>query len=107
MAVRALGGWLPAILGEGAAQGHGIVDEYLAAVAPWGFAPEDLSATIRIFQGTADTLVPEAWGRMLAGRIPGAALTLYPGEGHFIALTRRDEVLRWLASQSRPAGSPS
>ena len=101
-AVRALGGWLPRILGEGAAQGHGIVDEYLAAVAPWGFAPEDLSAPVRIFQGTADTLVPEAWGRMLADRIPDASLTLYPGEGHFIALTRRAEVLRWLAGCRPP-----
>ena len=104
-AVRSLGEWLPTILGEGAAQGQGMVDEYLAAVAPWGFAPEDLSATIRIFQGTADTLVPEAWGRMLADRIPDAALTLYPGEGHFIALTRRAEVLRWLAERHPAPGS--
>ena len=96
-AVRALGGWFPTILGEGAAQGQGMVDEYQAAVAPWGFAPEDLSGTIGIYQGSADTLVPEAWGRMLADRLPRASLTLYPGEGHFIALTRRGEVLRWLA----------
>lgn len=96
-AVGTLGGWLPTVLGEGAAQSRGVVDEYLAAVAPWGFAPEDLSATITVYQGTADTLVPEAWGRTLADRIPGASLVLYPGEGHFIALTRREEVLRWLA----------
>ncbi len=96
-AVSELGGWLPTILGEGAANGRGVVDEYLAAVAPWGFTPEDLSTSINVFQGTADTLVPEAWGRMLADRLPGASLTLYPGEGHFIALTRRDDVLQWLA----------
>ena len=96
-AVSALDGWLPTILGEGAAQGRGVVDEYLAVVAPWGFAPEDVSTATNVYQGTADTLVPEAWGRMLAGRIPEASLTLYPGEGHFIALTRREEVLRWLA----------
>ena len=60
-----------------------MVDEYLAAVAPWGFAPEDLSATIRIFQGTADTLVPEAWGRMLADRTPWRVPHALPGRGPF------------------------
>ena len=96
-AVSELGGWLPTILGEGAANGRGVVDEYLAVVAPWGFDPEDLSTPVNIYQGTADTLVPEAWGRVLADRISDASLTLYPGEGHFIALTRREEVLQWLA----------
>jgi pimeloyl-ACP methyl ester carboxylesterase len=99
-AVSELGRWLPTILGEGAANPHGVVDEYMAVVASWGFAPEDLSTPVHIYQGAADTLVPEAWGRILANRISGASLTLYPDEGHFIALTRRKEVLEWLAGTS-------
>jgi len=97
-AVRERGLWFPTVLGEGAADSHGVVDEYLAVVAPWGFQREDIPTPVHVFQGTADTVVPEAWGRTLAARIPGAVLTLYPGEGHFISLTRRKEVLEWLAS---------
>ena len=35
-------------------------------------------------------------------RIPGASLTLLPAEGHFVALTRRREVLLWLAGIREP-----
>jgi pimeloyl-ACP methyl ester carboxylesterase len=95
--VKEQGLWLPTILGEGAANAAGVVDEYRALVAAWGFEPEDLSTPVRVYQGTADPLVPESWGRQLAGRIPGASLVVLPAEGHFIALTRRQEVLQWLA----------
>jgi pimeloyl-ACP methyl ester carboxylesterase len=97
-AVRQQGRWFPTILGEGARRPRAVVDEYRAAVAPWGFAPEELSTPVRVFQGTADHVVPEEWGRILADRIPGASLVLYPGEGHFIAVTRRADVLGWLAA---------
>lgn len=100
-AVTARGRWFPALLGEGSAQPKGVVDEYRAVVAPWGFEPESIVVPVRVFQGTADTSVPEVWGRTLAERIPGASLTLYPGEGHLISLTRRHEVLEWLAALRR------
>jgi pimeloyl-ACP methyl ester carboxylesterase len=96
-ALRSRGRWFPTVLGEGAADGRGGVDEYRAMAAPWGFAPEDLAVPVQVFQGSADVLVPEAWGEVLARRIPGAGLTRYPGEGHFIALTRRRAVLEYLA----------
>jgi fermentation-respiration switch protein FrsA (DUF1100 family) len=57
-----------------------------------------VSTPVHVFQGIADTIVPEAWGRELSERIPGAIATRYPDEGHFIAVTRRREVLEWLAS---------
>lgn len=94
--VREHGRWLASTLGEGVANSVGVVDEYRALVAPWGFEPEDISVPVRVYQGTADPFVPESWGRLLAERIPGASLVVLPGEGHFIALTRRHEVLQWL-----------
>ena len=82
---------------------RGGVDEYLAMSAPWGFDPEDVTVPVRIFQGSADALVPEAWGDELARRIPGATITRYPDGGHFIAFTRRRDVLEYLgASGLRP-----
>jgi pimeloyl-ACP methyl ester carboxylesterase len=96
-AVRARGRWISTILGEGARQPRGGIDEYLAMSAPWGFVPEDIAVPVRVFQGDADALVPAAWGKVLVDRIPGATLTIYPDEGHFIALTRSKEVLMYLA----------
>ncbi len=96
-AVTERGQWLPTLLNEGATSSRGGVDEYLALSAPWCFAPEEVAVPVHVFQGGADTLVPEAWARSLAARIPGAAITCYPDEGHFIALTRRRDVLSWLA----------
>ncbi len=105
-AVAAQGGWLPTILGEGARQPRGGVDEYLAIRAPWGFVPEDIRVPVCIFQGGADELVPASWAEKLADRIPGAALVAFPGEGHFIALTRSKEVLDYLANgDQQPAGT--
>jgi len=102
-ALTARGRWLPTLLGEGAVDPRGGVDEYVAMGAPWRYAPEDVTVPVRIFQGSADTLVPEAWGKELARRIPGASLTLYPDGGHFIALTRRREVLEYLVDGDQPA----
>ena len=96
-AIHRQGPWLPTILGEGARQPQGGVDEYLTMTAPWGFSPEEITVPVRIFQGDADSLVPPSWAKTLADRIPSADLTLYPGEGHFIALTRSDDVLEYLA----------
>jgi pimeloyl-ACP methyl ester carboxylesterase len=62
--------------------------------------PEDVTTPVRIYQGTADTLVPEVWGRLLTRRTPNASLALYPDEGHFIALTRRQDVLEWFAGSA-------
>ena len=96
-AVREQGRWLPKIMAEGTDNPRGVVDEYLAIAAPWGFLPEDVTTPVRIYQGGPDTFVPEEWGQLLARRIPNASVSLYPGEGHFIALTRRQDVLEWLA----------
>jgi pimeloyl-ACP methyl ester carboxylesterase len=100
-AVRELGPWFPTLLGEGTTDSRGGVDEYLAMSAPWGFRPEDVTIPIRVFQGSADALVPEAWGRELARRIPRAEITVFPNEGHLIAITRRHEVLEYLISEAR------
>ena len=104
-AVLAQGLWLSTILGQGALQPRGGVDEYLAMSAPWGFLPEDVAVPVRVFQGGADALVPAAWGKELAGRIPGASLTLYPDEGHFIAITRSNDVLEYLAAGDNTSDS--
>ncbi len=73
----------------------GMVTEYRVMVQPWGFRPDELvgrTGPTSVWQGTADTLVPEAWGRELAQEI-GAELHLVEGAGHFVAVERWDQVL--------------
>jgi pimeloyl-ACP methyl ester carboxylesterase len=68
--------------------GEGMVEEYVAWVRPWGFAPEDVKTPVTIHQGTNDELVPAAWGDELAQRIPDARCVRHGSASHF--LTYRD-----------------
>ena len=97
-ALRAAGDWFGRAVAEGTRNAAGVVDDYLAAVAPWGFAPGDVQAPTQVHQGTADPLVPPAWGPRLAAAIPGAQLVSHEGEGHMIALSHRADIVRDLVA---------
>ena len=73
--------------------GEGMVEEYRAWARPWGFAPEDVSRPVVIWQGDDDHLIPPRWGAALARRIPDAHLEARAGAGHFLAYTHAAEVL--------------
>ncbi|WP_158507211.1 alpha/beta fold hydrolase [Subtercola sp. Z020] len=93
--------WFARAMAESVIDTRGSVDEYLAFGSPWGFRPEDVAAPVEVFQGDADRVIPPAWSRALVARLPSATLHEYPDEGHFIALTRRAEVLSHLAPSAR------
>jgi pimeloyl-ACP methyl ester carboxylesterase len=86
----------PRAIAEGLRDSSGVVDEYRAFVAPWGFGPEDIRVPVDVWQGTADRLVPGSWANELVRRIPHGRLRLVADEGHMIAVTRRADVLREL-----------
>jgi pimeloyl-ACP methyl ester carboxylesterase len=92
-AIRAQGKWLGRTTEEALRNSRGAVDEYRAMVSPWGFDPAAITVPVAVHQGSADTLVPEPWGRALAGMLGNAAFHLHPGDGHMIGLTRRADVL--------------
>lgn len=88
---------MAAAMHEAVRQGpDGWIDDDLAFVRPWGFAPEAISVPVRLWQGEADVLVPRAQGDYLASRIPGATFELIAGMGHML-LDWWDETLLWLA----------
>jgi pimeloyl-ACP methyl ester carboxylesterase len=73
----------PAVLDQEAvaAQGHAI-DAWWAGQDPAGARAASITAPTLIADGAADQLDPAVNSRTLAGLIPGARLTLFPGAGH-------------------------
>ncbi|NTY62805.1 alpha/beta fold hydrolase [Mycolicibacterium sphagni] len=69
----------------------GHVEDYLAAMLPWGFAPEDLTVPVHVWGGADDKFLDPSWPAELARRIPGATLTTRPG-GHFMAHLHWQEI---------------
>jgi pimeloyl-ACP methyl ester carboxylesterase len=74
-------------------QPEGMIEEYLAWARPWGFEPRDVVASTKVWHGDDDELVPVTWSREMAAEIAEAELSLVPGQGHFVAYSRWDEVL--------------
>ncbi|RFA14274.1 hypothetical protein B7R21_06725 [Subtercola boreus] len=94
--------WFARAMAESVADTRGSVDDYLAFGAPWGFAPEAVRARVEVFQGDADRVIRAAWSRILVERLPDARLHEFADEGHFVALTRRAEILEYLTAVSDP-----
>lgn len=80
--------------------GHGLegaLSDMDIFARPWAVDPEALRCPARVWQGTADRIVPEALALDLARRIPGAELTRLESHGHFWVIAHVDEVLGWIA----------
>jgi pimeloyl-ACP methyl ester carboxylesterase len=92
--LRANAEWFGRAVGEAGSNSAGMVDEYRAFVSAWGFGFEDIAIPVHVYQGTADELVPPAWASDITNAIPGATLTTFDGEGHFIAISHRADIVR-------------
>jgi pimeloyl-ACP methyl ester carboxylesterase len=73
---------------------RGVTWETVLLTRPWGFALQDISIPVYLWQGEADNIVPPAQGRYLAQNIPQCQSKFYPNEGH-ISLTNNhyEEIL--------------
>ena len=72
---------------------HGVIADYVALAQPWNVAVESIRVPTIIFHGDADSMVPLRHGEELATRVPGARLTVWPGEGHLGTVAHVDEIL--------------
>jgi pimeloyl-ACP methyl ester carboxylesterase len=63
---------------------------------PWGFALADVKVPVHLWHGDSDRIVPIAHGVHLSERIPGARLSIRPGEGHLGGLSAAREVFEAL-----------
>jgi hypothetical protein len=59
----------------------------------WGFIPEDIQSSVKIFHGSADELLFAEKGRKLAQRLPHADFQLNEGEGHYCLYNHWSEIL--------------
>jgi pimeloyl-ACP methyl ester carboxylesterase/glycosidase len=97
---------LKAMFVEGARQGaDGFVDDWIATVLPWGFALADIERDVRLWWGDGDRLTTRAHTDHLATALPHGRLTIYPGEGHSIAITHWADILDALLE--RASGTPA
>jgi pimeloyl-ACP methyl ester carboxylesterase len=71
----------------------GVVDDYRALARPWGFPVEDVTLPTHLWHATDDVNVPVRHTEALSARLPHAALTLWPGEGHLAVIPHATEVL--------------
>ena len=94
--------WLAAVAGKGLEHGTGgMVDDDLAYVSPWGFAPAEVTVPTLILHGGEDRVVPSAHGEWLARRCPSAELWRRPDDGHVSVLGGSGaDALAWLREQA-------
>jgi pimeloyl-ACP methyl ester carboxylesterase len=73
-----------------------MIDDALAAVAPWGFDPAQITAPLLFLHGDEDRMVPSSHSQWLAGQCSSAKLWLRPGDGHISVLSAAPDALGWL-----------
>nr|WP_051945840.1 alpha/beta hydrolase [Streptacidiphilus rugosus] len=75
----------------------GWIDDLLAFLQPWGFDPADITVPVDLWHGEDDVYSPVEHTLWLAGRIPGAHLTLEAKAAHFDAWRILPDILSRVA----------
>jgi pimeloyl-ACP methyl ester carboxylesterase len=97
MALAGIWSWLGDVAGRGMQGGiDGMVDDDLAYVRPWAFAPEQVGVPALFVHGEKDRIVPAAHSDWLARRVPAAELRLRPQAGHISVLSEGVAAMKWL-----------
>ncbi len=98
--------WVGHVAGEAMEQGgDGYLEDTLAGVRPWGFAPADIRVPVLQLHGEADQMVPPAHGKWLAAHCHGAQLRLIAGAGHITVLDNAPGALEWLGDHMADAAT--
>jgi pimeloyl-ACP methyl ester carboxylesterase len=79
----------------------GVVQEIRLCFGPWDFDIAQIKVPVHVWHGEDDTYVPVAMARRIAEQIPGAALTVYPKEGHLFSTGHWEEIRETLIADLR------
>lgn len=71
----------------------GLAQDAYLLVRPWGFPLESIRVPVHLWHGSEDNLTPPIMAHDLISRIPGARLTLCPGEAHLLLFPHWQEIL--------------
>jgi pimeloyl-ACP methyl ester carboxylesterase len=78
----------------------GWVDDDLAFVAPWGFAPAAVDVPVLLLHGEQDLFVPPAHARWMGERIPNVDLRVMGDQAHLsLSVLQFGTALEWLVQQ--------
>ncbi|HVA70424.1 MAG TPA: alpha/beta hydrolase [Acidimicrobiales bacterium] len=77
---------------------RGFIQEAHLAATPWDFDPSAIKPPVSFWHGEMDTNVPIQSIKLLAGRIAGSRVTIFPGEGHLIVPRHWNEIVEELLS---------
>lgn len=72
---------------------HAVPADIVLFTRDWGFRLADITVPVRFWHGDADNIVPLDHAHHMAARVPGATLTVRPGESHLGGLDAAREVL--------------
>jgi pimeloyl-ACP methyl ester carboxylesterase len=93
--------WFAAVVGPAVTAGRGgAIDDDLAYVAPWGFAPDAVTVPTLLLHGDKDGIAPSAHSAWLARRCPDAELRRSPHDGHISILDHAPAALEWLRERA-------
>lgn len=81
---------------------RGAVHEMKIYLRPWRFRTQDIAIQVHLWHGDADKTVPVSMAHYYAGAVPRAKLTVYPGEGHLMAVDRIHEINNTLFGYAAP-----
>ncbi|CCK30389.1 alpha/beta hydrolase fold protein [Streptomyces davaonensis JCM 4913] len=99
--------WFGEVVGPAVEAGPGaLIDDDLAYVAPWGFAPARIKAPLLLVHGDLDRVVPSSHSRWLARQCPTAQLWPRPEDGHISVLDAGGSALEWLVASANAVAPP-
>lgn len=73
---------------------QGVIWDLILYARPWGFRLEDIPIDVHVWHGDEDVTVPIAFGQALATTIPRSRPRFFRGEGHMMAITYAEDLLR-------------
>ena len=88
---------LMAFFVEAGRQGSaGVIEDYRVWGSDWGFALEDITRAVHIWQGDADQMVPPDVAQSMIDRLKEPIVHRWPGEGHLGVYSHLGEILTTL-----------
>jgi len=82
---------------EGFREGvQGVARSGLLNLRPWDFDPAEIESEVHVWHGDEDRSTPISFAHWLERTLPRANVRIFPGEGHYLALTHWPEALELL-----------